>query len=1043
MTVHVSRCGVSFARPVVSPPSPEPAEVAVTPCDGEVTVVSDAGPPGSPPSPEPADDTGTGPVHAGQTTATPCDGEGRVPREGPAARPLSPDLADDTGTGPAPAGEAAPTVLSGGCPELPREQPALAGFLPEVMLKEKSEELQVILRAEIQFILTRIQGHGSRAPLLEYADYRKLSAFAFTDRDGDQTLQMLLQMITDNGREVCREFLLILKEDALTRKLPALMHMPWYNTPGLLPYGTAKEFVELNFCLLTRELAANARHAIQCVYEIEEGPLTHEEYSCLMRKHYVPAAYSLVGLMLDKGDRTCQLFMSLLNDEKLTGVIPALKIPGWAQKRLSCPLTDGYLFRPGMSCAEMLKTNSRKLETILASDIQYILHRAEADRVITMADVGELSERYPQRAAFELLDLIIDRGEEDCDRFINVLQDTRVQDRRPELVTLSYYRVLQRRGTSSRPAAQDDIRKTKLGLQRVIASEARAFALRAFDSGLISSRERDMIIDPHPQCSGISCSFCATHRDVACALVDTIISKGDPVCSDFLGMLQSEDVISAFPELAAFSWRAVPRGGAGNKTERRATRRERARLNKRCKNPGERKHLPPVSRQKTTPPRTAEAQRELQPGTREAAISSSNDTEARDTPVLGRARRSRDKKASAELSRGESSGRGGMACTRVRPSADKEEGGDRDAPGVHGPNKEGGGDRHAPDVSGGTRQPRGEKARAALSRSEISGRHGMACTRVRPSADEEEGGDRDAPGVHGPNQEGARDRHAPDVGGGGRRSSDKARARAASWSESSDHEDMACPREGLSADRGEGGDRRGATLPSEEGGRGPAAASESPPADDGWDPPVLSVTGRRDNGWDTPVLSTRGRRVHVATSVSSTARVVYPPMRREGPRALEDDDTDAHLPSERCARGFREGPRPDEGKRAPSANKRGTRGGTVEVCGGLPADEGPRECEGLLPDGDTCNGLLTIEERRVCECVLADEDERAGLPTDEGERAGLPTDEAFPPVKKAKAEQAPCNKGDQEARATDKQAPEERRVDLASVITRGCSGGIA
>ena len=418
------------------------------------------------------------------------------------------------------------------------------------MLIKTSEELQCILRHHIPYLLQCVFGHEEH--LLKHGDYRELKQMAHHNPHGSQAVQNLLQIIMSNGEAACCEFLCLLQGANVIKRFPLLRNMPWYSLTGN-ENVSAKDMIRKNGMELANTLMPDIKYAIQCLFEVEERPLVFAEYRELMGMSNYNAALGLLRLLKGKGERICQVFLSLLQDKKLTEIFPDLRKMPWVGTKMPRTVThgDGFRFKSGMSCTEMLRINNLKLQNILASDIGHFIGSTYQEDLIDWADYIELVDMSPHTAAIELLDTIIWKGEKTCDAFISMLQTNELAARRPELMTLAYLHTLQKL-TMRAQVAQEIIRKNKLALQDILMSDIENLLELLCERELITRWQRY--------------SLSNLNLDPATALVDKIIGMGESTCNAFLDMLKGEDVIEMFPALKTTPWFVDQTKNAGERT---------------------------------------------------------------------------------------------------------------------------------------------------------------------------------------------------------------------------------------------------------------------------------------------------------------------------------------------------------------------------------------------------------------------------------------------------------------------------------------------
>ena len=306
--------------------------------------------------------------------------------------------------------------------------------------------------------------------------------------------------------------------------------------------------IQKNLSEIKKILCSDIKYAIQCVYEIEENPLTRCEYRDLMQMSYFDATYELIDKIRNKGEKICRVFLSLLKDAKLTDKFPDLKKLSWygLPAMVFETETEGFRFMPGMSFTEILRLNKLRLLEIIMSDVRSFISFAFQSGLVGNVGYRQLMDTHSNyTAAVELLDKMTCKGEEFCHGFIAMLQNNEVTAIRPELEALPY--AVQQQGqpgyldcNDTVRTAQENIRKNKTTLQNTLMLDIDNLF------NLISLIYERKLITPMD-----------TYRisaDPATELVDIIMGKGESTCNAFLDILKSRTVIKMFPTLKTLLW---------------------------------------------------------------------------------------------------------------------------------------------------------------------------------------------------------------------------------------------------------------------------------------------------------------------------------------------------------------------------------------------------------------------------------------------------------------------------------------------------------
>ena len=141
----------------------------------------------------------------------------------------------------------------------------------------------------------------------------------------------------------------------------------------------------------------------------------------------------LVDKIMDKGDTTCQVFLSMLRKPAFTDQFPDLKNQPWYS---STACVDFH--RSGTNAINMMITNKTKIQDILGADINYVLNLVLEKRLITMREYRNLTFGYSGNSnpIVKLVDTVMYKGQTTCTEFLSILQSSCFSERFPDLKML-------------------------------------------------------------------------------------------------------------------------------------------------------------------------------------------------------------------------------------------------------------------------------------------------------------------------------------------------------------------------------------------------------------------------------------------------------------------------------------------------------------------------------------------------------------------------------------------------------------------------------
>ena len=93
-----------------------------------------------------------------------------------------------------------------------------------------------------------------------------------------------------------------------------------------------------------------------------------------------------------------------------------------------------------MTAKQLIKTHKTTLQDILKAEISYVIQRVFEAKLVVEFQYDDLKNiSPPSKAASELVDKILSKGETTCMAYLSLLQETKLTEVFPDLRTMPWY----------------------------------------------------------------------------------------------------------------------------------------------------------------------------------------------------------------------------------------------------------------------------------------------------------------------------------------------------------------------------------------------------------------------------------------------------------------------------------------------------------------------------------------------------------------------------------------------------------------------------